>query len=72
VTAGAYRLNASVPVTVSSSAPSGGGVVRWGTTATATTGGGLVSYSSSGSAEMVAVTVSDADVTGVTVVVRQR
>jgi hypothetical protein len=68
VASGAYRLNASVPTTVSSGGPVSGGVrggITWGS-------GGVVSYSSaSGPAAMIPVTVADADVTGVTVVVRQ-
>ena len=71
VTPGAYRLNASVPVTFSTGggivAGSGGGAVTW---SSGGIGGGSVSYSS-GPSSMLQVTVSDADVTGVTVAVRK-
>ena len=71
VTPGAYRLNASVPVTFSTGggtvAGSGGGAVTW---SSGGIGGGSVSYSS-GPSSMLQVTVGDADVTGVTVVVRK-
>jgi protocatechuate 3,4-dioxygenase beta subunit len=84
VAPGAYRLNASVPVTVqnggTTTSSGGGTVVTWGGTATAgvrggvaSGAGGLVTYSSSsGPASSIQVTVGDADVAGVTVVVRQR
>ena len=66
VTPGAYRLNASVPVTFSS----GGGTVSGGVIGGVTSAaGGLVTYSSSaGPASTMQVTVGDAGVTGVTVV----
>jgi hypothetical protein len=71
VTPGAYRLNASVPVTLSTGggtgSGSGGGAVTW---SSGGIGGGSVSYSS-GPSSMLQVTVGDADVTGVTVVVRK-
>jgi hypothetical protein len=70
VTAGAYRLNASVPVTFST----GGGTVA-GSVGGATSGSGGIAGSSfsysSGPSSMLQVTVGDADVTGVTVVVRK-
>jgi hypothetical protein len=71
VTPGAYRLNASVPVTFSTGggtvASSGGGAVTW---SSGGIGGSSVSYSS-GPSSILQVTVGDADVTGVTVVVRK-
>lgn len=88
VVPGAYRLNASVPVTFSSgdgTVSGGGTVISGGTVAgsgTVTGGvsggvtsvaGGIVSYSSAaGPASTIQVTVGDADVAGVTVVVRKR
>ena len=77
------RLNASVPVTVPSGGPatSGGGTViteRGGTVTAGVRGGvtwsagDLVTYSSSAPASTIQATVGDADVAGVTVVVRQR
>jgi hypothetical protein len=70
VVAGAYRLNASVPVTFSS----GGGTVTGGVSGGVTSAaGGLVTYSSAaGPGSTIQVTVGDADVAGLTVVVRQR
>jgi protocatechuate 3,4-dioxygenase beta subunit len=69
VVPGAYRLNASVPMTFSS----GGGTVTGGVSDGVTSvTGGVVTYSSgSGPASMVQVTVGDGDVAGVTVVVRK-
>jgi hypothetical protein len=71
VTPGAYRLNASVPVTFST----GGGIVGGIVGGVVTSGsGGIVGSSvssSSGPSSMLQVTVGDADVTGVTVVVRK-
>jgi carboxypeptidase family protein len=69
VVPGAYRLNASLPVTFSSGDGRVTGGVVGGVTSAA---GGIVSYSSSGPASTIQVTVGDADVTGVTVVLRQR
>jgi hypothetical protein len=69
VTPGAYRLNASVPVTFSTGGGTAGIVGG-----TVTSGGGGISGSSfaySSGSSMLQVTVGDADVTGVTVVVRK-
>jgi Carboxypeptidase regulatory-like domain len=71
VTPGAYRLNASVPVTFST----GGGIVGGSAGGVVTSGSGGIGGSSfsysSGPSSMLQVTVGDADVTGVTVVVRK-
>jgi Carboxypeptidase regulatory-like domain len=71
VTPGAYRLNASVPVTFSS----GGGTVGGSVGGAVTSGSGGIAgssvSSSSGPSSMLQVTVGDADVTGVTLVVRK-
>ena len=77
VAPGSYRLNASVPVTVSGgggTVSTGGGTVTWGASGGVASGaGGLVTYSSAaGPGSTTQVTVGDADVTGITVVVRQR
>ncbi len=70
VVPGTYRLNASVPVTFSSS--SGGGTVSGGVVGGVTSGsGGIVSYSSLPGSGTIQVTVGDGDVAGVTVVVRK-
>ena len=70
VTPGAYRLNASVPVTFST----GGGTVAGSVGGAVTSGSGGIagsSFSYSSGSPMLQVTVGDADVTGVTVVVRK-
>jgi len=70
VTPGAYRLNASVPVTFST----GGGTVTGSVGGAVTSGSGGIggsSFSYSSGSPMLQVTVGDADVTGVTVVVRK-
>jgi hypothetical protein len=70
VTPGAYRVNASVPVTFSSA----GGTVAGGVGGAVTSGSGGIAGSSfsysSGPSSMLQTTVGDADVTGVTVIVR--
>jgi hypothetical protein len=82
VVSGAYRLNASVPMTFSSGGGTvtggeivtGGRIVTGGVSGGVTSvAGGIVSYSSSvGPASTIQVTVGDADVAGLTVVLRKR
>jgi hypothetical protein len=77
VPAGTYRVTASVPIRMNDSGGSGS-FVRFGSGSSIATGGGAVSASSgavatpSGGVEQpTEVTVSDADVSGVSVVVRR-
>ena len=69
VTSGTYRLRAILPVVVSDARGGGGSIVTWGATSGVMRGSVA---GPAGASETVEVTVADADVSGVQLVVRRR